>query len=111
MTAVSITSKDDPMIPDELWMEKFKLWGSMQKGCVAARGPNGIYCAWEGRNCGYSHCPRRIFEEVSIDPDRIPQPKPRKKLVVQIQALQTENDEQKLVIEDLTKRLEALEAK
>jgi len=111
MTAVAVRSKEDPLVEDPIWMMKFKLWKSMQKACVAATGPNGIYCSWEGRNCGYSHCPRRIFEEVSIDPDSIPQPKPRRKLVVQIQALQTENDEQKLVIEDLTKRLEALEAR
>lgn len=92
-----------------LWVKKFTLWSSMQKSCPAARGPNGIYCLWEGRNCGYNNCPRRIFEEVMVDPDSIPAPKPQPKLRNQIKDLQTENQQQKKIIDELTKRLERLE--
>lgn len=94
-----------------LWMQKFTLWKSMQKSCTASMGPAGIYCSWEGRNCGYSHCPRRIFEEVMMDPAAVPVAKSQPKIRNQIQSLQNENKQQRQQIADLQKRLEAIEAK
>ena len=99
------------LVPDPLWMNKFKHWATMQKSCMAARGPNGIYCSWEGRNCGYSHCPRRIFEEVSIDPNTIQGPQPKPKIRTQIQVLQNTAKEQKELITKLNERIEILEKK
>ena len=90
-----------------LWMKKFNLWASMQKACSAARGPNGIYCSWEGKNCGYSGCPRRIFEEEAINPDNVV-PSPQPKLRTQILALQTQNKLQQEQIEELIKKVEEL---
>lgn len=94
---------------EPVWLRKFNLWSSMQKQCTATRGPNGIYCAWEGRNCGYNHCPRRIFEE-EVMPDTPPKP-PQPKMRNQIKNLLTENKQQQEQIQDLTERLMQLEKK
>jgi len=94
-----------------LWMKKFLLWAVMQKNCAAAKGPNGIYCAWEGRNCGYTICPRRIFEEVGIDNTTAPLAKPPEKLRIQIKALQEEKTQLRETIDQLAKRVEILEKK
>lgn len=108
MTAVQ-TEPSTEIEYEALWMQKFKIWSKMQQSCVAARGPNGVYCAWEGRNCGYNNCPRRVFEEVMIDPDKIQPPKPQPKLKNQLQTLQNETKQQRKQIAELTKRLEVLE--
>lgn len=96
-------------LTNPIWIKKFAHWSTMQKGCIAARGPNGVYCSWAGRNCGYETCPRRIFEEVTVDPNSIKQPTPPPKIKNQIQTLQNTNKEQAKIIQDLTKRVEELE--
>ena len=86
-----------------IWMLKFGAWSNLQKNCPAKRGPAGIYCAWEGRNCSYTGCPRRIFEEMIIDIDKIPAPNPQPpKLKNRISVLEQENTK-------LIKRIEELE--
>ena len=103
--------EDGKLIEDPLWLKKFKVWGSLQKTCPAARGPTGIYCSWEGRNCSYNMCPRRIFEEVIIDPDKIQQPKPPQKLKTQIATLQKEKNQLKKQVATLTTEIEDFKKK
>jgi len=87
-----------------IWMIKFGAWSNLQKNCPAKRGPGGIYCSWEGRNCSYTGCPRRIFEEEMIDTSKMPVPKPQPKLKNRISVLEQENIK-------LMKRVEELEKK
>jgi hypothetical protein len=61
-----------------LWTRKFTNWKMMQTTCPAAFGPVGVYCLWAGHNCGYETCPRRIFEEVTVDVNAIPITVPEK---------------------------------
>ena len=100
---ISIDPDIGKKLEQPLGMQKFTLWASMQKACMAARGPNGIYCSWEGKNCGYTGCPRRIFEEVIMDENRIVPPQPVK-LKIQLQ-------EQSKMIDALNQRLTELENK
>lgn len=100
------------------WIIKFRQWATLQKTCPAGRGPNGIYCMWEGRNCGYTNCPRRIFEEEIVDITKIPKPKVNLKLKKHVQQqaaaikqLQDRYDEQLKVNEDLSLKVLELEKK
>ncbi len=85
-----------------IWILKFNAWSNMQKKCLAKRGPGGIFCSWEGKNCSYSGCPRRIFEEEMIDVSKLPETKPQPKLRNRVSMLEQENNK-------LVKRIEELE--
>ena len=59
------------IIPDPLWMSKVKAWKLIIRGtCGFKAGNGGLYCLWVGVPCSYQGCPRRIFEEGVIDPDK-----------------------------------------
>jgi len=60
---MAATNKEAPLIDQPLWIKKFQAWKTLKQSCPCAAGLGGLYCLWEGRNCGYSLCPRRIFEE------------------------------------------------
>ena len=114
--AEPVVAADDLIEPR--WMSKFRQWATLQKACPAGRGPNGIYCMWEGRNCGYTNCPRRIFEEEIVDIDKLPKPKVNVKLrkrvqnqAVAIKQLQERYDEQLVVNEELSLKVLELEKK
>lgn len=106
MSDVEVNPVLDPTLTQKpIWLKKFENWSALQKTCPARRGPTGIYCAWEGRNCGYTSCPRRIFEEEIVDVDAVPvAPKPPQKLKDRIKVL-----EDKSIATDTTiSRLEVL---
>lgn len=76
------------ILAQPFWMQKFINWNALRQSCPARAGPAGVFCRWEGKNCGYSACPRRIFEEEIVDASKfIPS---NKKLQVQIVQLQAE---------------------
>ena len=115
--AESLSAAPDGLV-EPMWLTKFRQWSSLQKSCIAARGPSGIYCSWEGRNCGYTNCPRRIFEEEVIDITKIPKAKVPQKLkkhvqqqAVAIKHLQERYDEQLKVNEQLNIKVLELEKK
>jgi len=60
-------NKESPLIEQPLWIKKFQTWKILKQNCPCAAGPGGLYCLWEARNCGYTLCPRRIFEETPED--------------------------------------------
>lgn len=80
-------------IPDwtekKLWEKKLHLWKSfVRKGCPARTGPGIGFCIWIGRPCYYNACPRRIFEEVAVIEETIPQPKPSPDFVQEFRQMQ-----------------------
>ena len=83
-------------------------WTALQKMCTAARGPNGVYCLWEGRNCSYTYCPRRVFEEEIIDPSKVA-PEPAR-LKTRMKVLEAKNQEQQTLIEALRKEVNTLKS-
>jgi len=60
-------NKESPLIEQPLWVKKFQIWKTLKQSCPCAAGLGGLYCLWEARNCGYTLCPRRIFEEALGD--------------------------------------------
>lgn len=80
-------------IPDwtakKLWEKKIRSWMSLiKKGCPARTGPGVGFCSWAGHACYYNACPRRIFEEVAVVEEAIPQPTPSPEFVQQFKQMQ-----------------------
>ncbi len=103
-------------IPDwtlkPLWEKKFKVWKNfIQKGCPAKTGLRGHFCSWGGHVCYYNGCPRRIFEEVAVVQEAIPQPVPTPDFVAGFKAMEKQVAQMRKQLNKANARIKELEEK
>ncbi len=105
--------KSNVLIPDwtnkPLWEKKFKAWKSLlQKNCPAKAGMRGNFCSWGGHACYYNACPRRIFEEVAVVADAIPQPVPSPQFEKQFKETMKKMNQMETTLGNAMKEIETL---
>ena len=56
------TSKDKLLPGLSNWQTQYQSWVTLKKRCIAAKGPNGVYCELRGTNCSFLGCVLRLFD-------------------------------------------------